>query len=416
MQAQIPIIHPVLDYTNVLPQQVMGGEFSYKFNLTSLTPAGSQLRRHQPERPQQRLCATATADTAVLTPANCLLRGIPGTYTRASAEVDWRRTFVTDNGQMITPFFGLRGDVASLDVDNQAGVSNYIATGQSELARVMPTAGVEYRYPFVDVEPWGTQTIEPIAQLILRPNETEIGKFPNEDAQSLVFDDSNLFQIDKFSGWDRVEGGGRVNAGIQYTAQFNRAGIAQRAVRAVLSDLRRRTRSRPATSPIPAWTAVSTRPFPTMSARVTYQPNQIYSFTARGRFDEADLRSSQRFELESRANFDRWTLQLLYGNYAPQPELGFLTPPPGHPRRRLGQADRELGPARLRPLRPLRPSIRPDAGRRRLCRRLLHVVAELAHRLHLYNRARRRRTTRSCCSSACARSGPTLWRRSGAAF
>ena len=131
---------------------------------------------------------------------------------------------VTDNGQMITPFFQLRGDVASLNVDNQPGVANYIATGQSELARAMPAAGVEYRYPFVDVEPWGTQTIEPIAQLILRPNETGIGKFPNEDSQSLVFDDSNLFSIDKFSGWDRVEGGSRVNAGLQYTAQVNRAG------------------------------------------------------------------------------------------------------------------------------------------------------------------------------------------------
>jgi LPS-assembly protein len=58
-------------------------------------------------------------------------------------------------------------------------------------------------------------------------------------------------------------------------------------------------------------------------ARVTYQPNSVYSFTARGRFDEQTF-AVERFEAESRANFDRWTLQLLYGNYAPQPELGFL--------------------------------------------------------------------------------------------
>ncbi len=128
------------------------------------------------------------------------MRAIPGTYTRFSAQADWRRTFVTDNGQMITPFFQLRGDVASLQVDNQPGVSNYIATGDSELARAMPAVGVEYRYPFVDVQPWGTQTVEPIAQVILRPNETDIGKFPNEDAQSLVFNDTNLFSIDKYSG------------------------------------------------------------------------------------------------------------------------------------------------------------------------------------------------------------------------
>ncbi len=30
-------------------------------------------------------------------------------------------------------------------------------------------------------------------------------------------------------------------------------------------------------------------------------------------------------EFESRANFDRWTLQLLYGDYAAQPLLGLLT-------------------------------------------------------------------------------------------
>ena len=123
---------------------------------------------------------------AVLTPNNCLLRGIAGTYTRASADVDWRRTLYTNNGQVITPFLRVRGDVASLEAQNAPGMSNYINTGQTEPARFMPAAGVEYRYPFVDVEPWGTQTVEPIAQLILRPNETEIGsKIPNEDAQSL---------------------------------------------------------------------------------------------------------------------------------------------------------------------------------------------------------------------------------------
>ena len=54
----------------------------------------------------------------------------------------------------------------------------------------MPTIGLEYRYPFINVQSWGTQTIEPIAQIILRPNEPNVGKIPNEDAQSLVFDDT----------------------------------------------------------------------------------------------------------------------------------------------------------------------------------------------------------------------------------
>jgi LPS-assembly protein len=323
VQSQLPIIHPVLDYSNVLPQQLLGGEFSYKFNITSLTRQDASFDAISQSAVNGGLCTTTTADTAVINPANCLLRGIPGNYTRASAEADWRRTIVTDNGQMITPFFRLRGDVASVSVDDQPGVSNYIATGQSELARVMPTAGIEYRYPFVDVEPWGTQTIEPIAQLILRPNETDIGKFPNEDAQSLVFDDSNLFSIDKFSGYDRVEGGSRVNAGMQYTAQVNRAGF--------LNVLFGQSYQIFGTNSFAVGDITNTGLGSGLDTnvsdyvgRVMYQPNSVFSFTARGRFDEQTF-AIRRVELEGRANFDRWNLQVLYGNYAPQPQLGFLT-------------------------------------------------------------------------------------------
>ena len=43
--------------------------------------------------------------------------------------------------------------------------------------------------------------------------------------KALTFDDSNLFRVDKFSGWDRVEGGGRANYGLQYTAQINQGGF-----------------------------------------------------------------------------------------------------------------------------------------------------------------------------------------------
>ncbi len=321
IQAQIPIIHPVLDYSNVLARPVLGGEFSYKFNLTSLTRQQAEFDAVNANAQANGACSIPTADTAA--PANCLLRAIPGAYSRFSAETDWRRTLVTDNGQMITPFFQLRGDLASLQVDNQPGVSNFITPGQSELARAMPAVGAEYRYPFVDVEPWGTQTIEPIAQLILRPNEADIGKFPNEDSQSLVFDDTNLFSIDKYTGWDRVEGGGRLNAGIQYTAQVNQAG----SLNALFGQSYQLFgKNSFAVSDITNTGLESglDKPISDYVARVTYQPNQVYSFTARGRFDEATF-TPKRLEFESRANFDRWTLQILYGDYAPQPLLGLLT-------------------------------------------------------------------------------------------
>jgi LPS-assembly protein len=320
VQSQIPIIHPVLDYSNVLAQPILGGEFSYKFNATSLNRQQAEFDAITQNAQASGVCNSG-ADTAV--PGSCLLRGIPGEYTRFSGQADWRRTVVTDNGQMITPFFEMRADVAELEINNEPSVANFIATGQSELARAMPAAGVEYRYPFVDVEPWGTQTIQPIAQLILRPNETDIGKFPNEDAQSLVFDTSNLFSIDKFSGWDRVEGGSRVNAGVQYTAQVNRAG----SLNVLFGQSYALFGQNSFQEPDITNTGLESGLDKTISdyvGSVSYQPNQIYSFTARGRFDQATF-TPERLEFESRANFDRWTLQVLYGDYAAQPLLGFLT-------------------------------------------------------------------------------------------
>ena len=49
-QSQLPVIHPVLDYSNVLPQQVMGGELSYKVNLTSLSREQASYDPDQPVR------------------------------------------------------------------------------------------------------------------------------------------------------------------------------------------------------------------------------------------------------------------------------------------------------------------------------------------------------------------------------
>ena len=52
-------------------------------------------------------------------------------------------------------------------------------------------------------------------------------RLPDEDARSLVFDDTNLFEVSKFSGLDRTEMGTRVNAGLQYTFQANNGGYAR---------------------------------------------------------------------------------------------------------------------------------------------------------------------------------------------
>jgi len=323
VQGQLPNVLPVIDYSRTFDQRVLGGEVAIKANLTSLTRDLASFDAISNSAVLNGLCTTATADPAVKIPANCLLRGVPGTYTRFTAEASWRRQFIDAFGQVFTPFASLRVDAAQASIGNQIGVSNYIQTGTTDELRVMPTVGLEYRYPFIGVQAWGTQTIEPIAQLILRPNEPNIGRLPNEDAQSLVFDDSNLFKVDKFSGYDRVEGGGRANAGIQYTAQFNRGGY--------VSALFGQSYQLFGTNSFAVGDATNTGLDSGLDtarsdyvARVTYQPNRIYSFTSRFRFDANDF-TLKRLEIEGTATFDRWRLTMMFGDYAAQPELGFLT-------------------------------------------------------------------------------------------
>jgi LPS-assembly protein len=320
-QAQIPIVHPVIDYNLTLDHPVLGGELGYKLNFTSLSRQSANFDAITSAAIGSGACAP-TADPRQILPASCLLRGVPGTYNRFSAEMDWRRSFTDSYGQIFTPFASARVDTAAMSINPDPGVSNYIQTGDSQVVRAMPTVGMEYRYPFINAQSWGTQTIEPIGQVIIRPNETKIGSMPNEDAQSLTFDDSNLFRVDKFSGWDRVEGGSRANAGVQYTAQFNKAGYVNALVGQSYQLFGQNSFTQGGGTNTGLNSGLDTAQSDYVT-RVSFQPNSTYKFTQRFRLDHNNY-SIQRNEIEATATFSRWNFTAMYGDYAAQPDLGFL--------------------------------------------------------------------------------------------
>jgi LPS-assembly protein len=339
VQKQLPVLHPLIDYRYKFDQPVFGGELTYNINLTSLS------RQQADYDPITRTAATtfappagigffdgknicdSTDPAAAKTRTDCLLRGIGGTYSRLSAEAQWRRTFVDPFGQIFTPFLYARADLASVLINPDPSTARFISPGDSSLARGMAAAGLEYRYPFISVHSWGTQMIEPTVQVIARPNESQIGRFPNEDSQSLVFDDANLLAVNKFTGWDRVEGGGRANVALQYSAFFNGAGYLNALFGQSYQLFGRNSY---AVSDM-ANTGISSgleTPRSDYVGRVTYQPSKTYTFTSRFRFDE-DTFSTKRLELEGRVNFDRWTTSVTYGKYDAQPEVGLLLPREG---------------------------------------------------------------------------------------
>lgn len=210
-----PWVLPSLDYAYIPDMSVAGGQLSLNVNARVI-------RRDDLDEAYFTAYVPASGTQRV--------RGIEGESGRLTAEAEWKRTFTTDGGLQLTPLLALQGDADYLNAssDSLAAV-NQMATNlgvaddmRSSFARYMATAGLEMRWPVLFSMPGSSHIVEPMAQLFVRPNEQYVGglSIPNEDAQSFVFDATTLFERDKFSGYDRVEGGTRANVGFRYSGAY----------------------------------------------------------------------------------------------------------------------------------------------------------------------------------------------------
>lgn len=269
-------VHPIIDYNYVGADPVLGGEFSFNSNVMSLSREDG-------------------ADS-----------------NRLITEVNWRRQYVDGLGQVLTPFAGARGDVYRVSnvVDSVTGVSY----GDETITRGTALVGGEYRYPFVAHGRSADHVIEPIAQFIVRPSIGNQSDIPNEDARSLVFDDTLLFDIDKFSGYDRIESGTRANVGVRYTLQRYLGGYLQ----AVFGQ---------------SFQVAGDNDFPTDSgldtnssdyvSGVYFEPSPYLGFIAQARFNE-DSFDLKRTDLATLATYGPFAGKLGYANLAAQPGLGIV--------------------------------------------------------------------------------------------
>lgn len=325
---QQPIVHPVLDYSYIYGQPVFGGELGFKINLASMSRQEAEFDAISSAAVLKNPALTGNLQTNQCDPASatkgtCIMRGVPGQYDRASVQIDWKRKLVNGIGMVFTPFMQLRADVAYVNIKNDTGVSNFMTPGSDTVGRAMPAIGMEWRWPFLAVHEWGTQIIEPIAQVILRPNETAIGKLPNEDSQSVVFSDANLFAIDKFGGFDRVEGGGRVNAGVQYTANTTNYGSFNALFGQSYQIFGKNSYAMPDNVNAGLESGLQNN-VSDYVARLYWQPNANLAFVTRYLLDK-DSFEAKRFEAEVRSSWNNLQLSTIYARYDPQPLIGYLT-------------------------------------------------------------------------------------------
>jgi LPS-assembly protein len=207
---------PSFDYAYTPDEPVAGGELDIKVNARELK--------------RDKLDYLATVPK---------VPGIEGENGRVTAEAEWRKSIVTAGGMVISPLLAVRGDAAYADmsdssvaaIDDMATRLGVASDVRTEFNRYMATAGLEWRWPVLFTSINSTHVIEPAAQVFARPDEQYIGGLgiPNEDAQSFVFDAATLFERDKFSGYDRMEGGTRVNVGVRYSGVYSN-GVTTNAI------------------------------------------------------------------------------------------------------------------------------------------------------------------------------------------
>lgn len=325
-QKQQPIVAPVLDYNKRFTPSSIGGEFALDANVTHLSREAAQF---DPLSVANTAYFGVAQTCIVFDPSSCLVRGMSGSTSRASVTASWRREFVDPIGQVWTPFAYVRADNFWISPDfhgyQNPELSNFLDADDEYLFRAMPAVGVEYRYPFVaSLGTSGKQILEPIAQVIARPNETRIGSLPNEDAQSLVFDDTSLFDWDKFSGYDRVEGGVRANLGLQYTVTGADDFYANVLFGQSYQVAGRNSFRQGDLANVGLDSGLDTRASDYVG-RFQIAPNANFAFVSRARFDQEDF-DVNRIEAGFRANFNPYlplSTSLTYANYAAQPAIGF---------------------------------------------------------------------------------------------
>ncbi len=151
--------------------------------------------------------------------------------SRSVLDMRWKKQLFMDGGQVLTPFARVRSD---LYINNNVPeLDNPTVTqDRNTVARVLPAAGIDMRWPFLAQQFGGQGIMSPVMQVIAATDETDRSKIANEDSITTNFDHSSLFLDDRFTGLDRYEGGSRINAGLTYSwfgagAAFAKASIGE---------------------------------------------------------------------------------------------------------------------------------------------------------------------------------------------
>jgi LPS-assembly protein len=187
VQKRIPIALPVID-ARFRMQDIAGGHLEIQGNSLALTRIEGQ-------------------DTQ-----------------RAFASVRWDLRKLLPWGQEVTfTAFG-RGDVYHTNDAQDTTVALYRGLNGWH-TRAIGAVAADIKWPFIGPLLGGIQTLVPRIQVVGTPPTPNL-QIPNEDARSIELEDSNLFALNRFPGYDRWEDASRVTYGFDWSLERKNLSIA----------------------------------------------------------------------------------------------------------------------------------------------------------------------------------------------
>ncbi|WP_298303894.1 LPS assembly protein LptD [uncultured Erythrobacter sp.] len=263
-QGQIPVAIPAIDYRRNFDEDLLGGQFQLQANTLSLLRTEGQ-------------------DTQ-----------------RAFAGARWDKKTLTPLGQLVTFTGLLRGDVYNTN-DTLSTVTEAFRGNEGFTARGVATAAVDIEWPLVGEAFGGTQVFTPRVQFVASPPTRNLD-IPNEDARAIDLEDSNLFALNRFSGYDRVEDGARVTYGMDW--EVNRPGWR------VKTNIGQSYRLSNEEEIFPDGTGLSDR-FSDFVGRTEVRFRNFVSFTHRFRLDKDNV-AVRRNEIDATVGSQRNYVELGY--------------------------------------------------------------------------------------------------------
>lgn len=182
-QGQVPVALPVIDYRRRFDDPTgLGGTLELQLNTLAIT------------------------------------RDVGQDTQRAFAGARWDLRRVTSLGQLVTLTGLVRGDVYHSDENGLTATAVYRGNPGWQ-GRGVALGAIDVQWPFVGEAFGGTQVLTPRVQLVASPPIRNLA-VPNEDARAIDLEDSNLFALNRFPGYDRLEDGARVTYGFDWELQI----------------------------------------------------------------------------------------------------------------------------------------------------------------------------------------------------